>query len=525
MLKLLGKNKMILFKNIKKDTNIKREMIMKIKILITICFLFPLLSFANQTGKSYEEYKVEVQQKLNEKSQELNACRSECKKQHSNYSSYRCDRQVCSSQKLAFDQVRNELDRINMSQHTVNNKSSILSQAENNLNACISRCKNKLTTNNTEEHCRNVVCLNYKKTYDNLVAHSNNIDENKDKAEEDTVSNKVSNQSAKHQVEQARNKMGALAYVAAGTTAYLGYKAAMFASQCGSQNKAACTKVPIFAGMAALGAVQTSKMFKSRSKLNQTCQDLSSNGVCTTYNPEGFANPDQLVPPDPLPPGCEHNPDFCKNPSVLPDDEWLNGNLASFDKLNLVSEKLKKDWTDEDNPFKDANKFSYEKLSKDQKKQIADAMKGFNQQKQDYMNQNDLLGDELFSGDVLNANNTNANGKKGKNGVDEAGVGEEFAFDSPYANLKEGTGSFAANSLKRGKRRKKKSSKDDTMDKMKEIFKKMRGGTDRSTANVESKSVSIGNDYVGVREDNIFLMVHRLNRTLDEKEKRFIVDF
>ena len=514
----------MLLKTIKKDKLMKRERIMKIKTLITICFLLPLLSFANQNGQSFEEYKAELQSKLNEKSQALNTCRSECKEQHSNYSSYKCDNNFCSSQKSAFDQVRNELDRINMSAQTVNNKSSILSRAESNLNSCISRCKKTLTTNNTDEHCRDVVCAAYKKTYENLVAHSNNIDKNKDKAEEDTDSTTESSQSAKNQVEKARNKVNALAYVAAGTTAYLGYKAAMCFSSC--PKGPCCPQAGMFAGMAALGAVQTSKMFKSRSKLNQTCQDLSSNGVCTTDNPNGLSNPDQPIPPDPLPPGCEHNPEFCENPNILPVDAWpSDGTSPSLDKLplaSIVSDKLKKDWTDENNPFKDANKFSYEDLSKDQKKSLDNAMKGLNQKKQDYMDQNGLFGDDLMN--ALNSKDVDAKGKKGKNGVDDE-AGEEFAFDSPYANLKEAAGSFAANSLKQRRKRKNKSSNDDTMDKMKEMLKKMRGGRDRSTANVEAKSVSIGNDYVGVREDNIFLMVHRLNRKLDEKEKRFIVDF
>ena len=42
---------------------------------------------------------------------------------------------------------------------------------------------------------------------------------------------------------------------------------------------------------------------------------------------------------------------------------------------------------------------------------------------------------------------------------------------------------------------------------------------------VATKSVAIGKDHVGVREDNIFIMVHRMNRRLDEEESYFIKDF
>ena len=510
---------------------------MKTKILMILFLSTPLLSFSSplENDPAFVKHKEQLNQDLNEKRKALSSCHAECRKQYQNFDLWQCNSGMCSSQKIAFDKAQKELDEIAMSQSVVDNKEASLDGMKNQWQACTNRCLNKPNNQHSADHCRDVICKDLKDQYEGYKAQSESMDENNEKLEDGkTAENPEGNEAVVNQVREKRDKVGALAYVAAGTTAFLGYKAAKCCSA------TFCSSCPMYVGMTALAGAQTAKMFKKRDSLNETCRDLSTNGICNPISPDEVENPDNPIPPDPLPPGCEYAPEVCRggdpsnpSPTIDPSEisqvttpDYPTGSFAGGETLTpeMLGEifKPKGGWPKGENPFKDSEEFDYDSLSADQKQEINDAMKGFNQRKKSYMAQNGLLDSGDSSGGL---NSGSDDDKKGQGGLLAENEFDEVDLSSGFPQVKDGSGSLAGGSVNSGSRRRRVAGKEpNTIDKMKEMLKKM-SGSDKNKGDLSDMSVSIGNDYVGVREDNIFLMVHRMNRKLDEQHRRFIIDF
>ena len=286
-------------------------------------------------------------------------------------------------------------------------------------------------------------------------------------------------------------------------------------------------------------------MTKEKS-LVQTCAGLSSNGFCNPLDPKNpEKNPDEPLVPDPLPPGCEFNIALCNDdiyngcvpgdsncdPSQpgltpVPDGSITGGGTSNIPDVLADAFKPKGGWSEGKNPFEDNEEFDYNNLNAEQKSQINDAMKGFNQKKKDYMAKNGLLGSGKLGSDDTGSNSDSDSSKNGKNKADllAENLSDELDLSAGFSQMKEDpSGSLAGSQVSNRRRRTAGKNKPNTIDKMKEMLKKMRGSDQGDLKS--SMSVSIGNDNVGVREDNIFLMVHRMNRKLDEEQRRFIIDF
>ena len=526
--------------------------------LLSLAF-FNVMANINQDA-SVIAHKEKLRKELQNKSDILSACLKDCSTTSPNLSKIQCESQKCSSQKNAYNQVRQKINEINMSQNVVNTKQSSLNQMLGRWNTCQSRCQNDPNTNHSADHCKNVVCEREKKSYNSYKQASDTMNENLDKINKDNKDNKDNNgnvaqgedtSAVVNQIRKTKDKVGVLGYVAAGTTAFLGYKAAVCAGSC--PGGTCCTQAPLFGAMAVAAGVQTAQMFKKRNDLNQTCLQLSSSGSC--LSPEvsncpgiiigGVCQPnsslaDCLSPNvvingecQPPAPGCELNPSssFCNNPSTFttgdncpPGDPscklstGLDGVTSSTKALTAgVVESLSKEfkpkggWPDGKNPFKDNEELDYNNLSEGQKATLAKAMKGFNQKKNDYIAQNNLLEDSDESSGLLAENSEEP----------------ELDLSAGFPGVKDSSSSaLAGKSMNKMRRKKRGRGPDSTIDKMKEMLQKL--GASRGEGkgqDLSQMSVSIGNDNVGVREDNIFLMVHRMNRSLDEEHSLFIADF
>lgn len=510
---------------------------MKIKVLIMTLFSVPLLSWSSslREDSNFAAYKSRLQQDLQQKTRELNVCRAECRQTYSYYTKTECDRQVCHSQKTAYNQVKGELDKISGARHALDTRQATVNQMLNRWNACQSRCRNDSNTEHNAQHCRDVICANEKRTYESYRAEADRTDDNLEKAERDqetAPSSSKKSEAVVNQIRSTRDKVGVLGYVAAGTTAFLGYRAAVCASQCGGMGGGGCCyQAPMYGVMASLGAVQTSQMFKKRKSLNQTCRDLSSNGYCSPVDPNG-GDPDVLKPPNPLPPGCKANPSLC-NPNVyLPSapcsagdpncakpgqNNPAPGSLAGNepDPAEILAKAFEPEggWPDGKNPFEDNEEFDYNSLSSEQRGALEKAMKNFNQQKKNYMAQNGLLDDSK-------------NGRKKGGVLATAELLEDIDLSAAFNQIKEAdTGSLTGKASNRGRKRAGGRGPASNIEKIQQMLLGGLKGANEGSGNLSGMSVSIGNDNVGVREDNIFLMVHRMNRKLDEEQGRFIVDF
>ena len=540
---------------------------MKVKFLGLIFLSIPLMSLSSpvyenlqEDNAGYSEAKNQAKQIYDQKSQALSSCQSECRQSNPTYNNTQCDTLMCSSQKRAYNEAKNKFDAFdaNINIGSKVGRESGINQAESNWERCQSQCRMR-SDKPSVEYCRDVVCKKNKDNYEALQAHSKNMDENLENYEDnqnnpDRQVAEGTGEAVVNQVRDKRDDVGALSFIAAGTTGFLTMKCISCSSQCGCGigSCGCCPQAGMYCAMAGMAAIQTAKMFKKRKDLNQTCRDLSSNGVCSVDSPrDGGQPPDALNPPDPLPPGCEYDFSLCEESTYTPtrpcppgdsscSDSYIGKGpgLPNFDDsdnpnnpiIGTLATKFKSEvGPGAKNPFLTDQPFEYSNLTDEQKEQLNAGMKGFNQRKKNYMAQRGLSGDtSLESGTGIGFSDSDETGKEGEDLLAENFFDDEIDLSAGFPTTKDPSGSLTGNSGRvggsSGRRRVRGRDPASTIDKMKAMLKKMSGG-DANGKGLGKKSVSIGNDSVGVREDNIFLMVHRMNRKLDEQEKRFIVDF
>ena len=163
---------------------------MKIKTLIILLSSVSFLSVFSapiDQNSGYLEHKQQAQKVLTEKTNALNTCRADCRKTYSYYTQSKCDSQVCSSEKSAFNEARQKVDEIHMSKNVVKQKESTLAGMENQWGACTARCLNKPNNQHSSEHCKNVICEGFKNQYESHKAESDNMDENRKKIEDESA--------------------------------------------------------------------------------------------------------------------------------------------------------------------------------------------------------------------------------------------------------------------------------------------------------------------------------------------------
>ena len=410
--------------------------------------------------------------------------------------------------------------------------------------ACVRTCIAD-SPNQQDKHIRcesKPRCLALKKEYQDAQRIMDNtnaaLKANADQAEDSEdagVNTQLGNQ---------KKRNSALAWVGAGTTAFLGYKTNACFSSC---SFGACGGCFALAGLTATAGLQTIKMFDKSRGIGDTQEDISGNkdtadrfcvpnpveddpefcqgdrlSFCmslacsssdTTTPPEAGQTPRVTAggPGDSGTPGPmnPYQPGVDDSTTSLPPDFSTDAFIANLGKKF----EPKGGWPAETggNPFKKAAEdgFSYEKLSDEQKAEINKAMKGFNQRKKAFMAKHGLLNDKK---------------SKDKLAKKEDIPQESFDVAADFSEIiEEASDPNGDTGNSRGRGRSSKSKKPpNTADKIQAMLMQM---SRKPTSKKAPRSVVLKNEKVGVREDNIFLMVHRMNRRLDEEDKYFINDF
>ena len=339
------------------------------------------------------------------------------------------------------------------------------------------------------------------------------------------------NESVVKQIKRAKKKTNTMAYLGAATTAFLTYKAAACCSKTG------CSMCPAWVTMAGLAALQTKNMFNQRDKFGATqmalCEQNSSEAACGSDSPNGG---DPL--PDP-PESCKTNPDLeCeKIVKIIEDDSKNKGNNNNqpgqlpgvcagsncFTGSKLTSKLLdvykpdKKKWPhhvkkalENGTPFD--KQWLDENVPPQHKKHINKMLGNLRNQNKDYLAKAGIAGDGSdFGSDTLSDEGA---------GASAASAGAANKDSNAFSGSKDSGSSsaYAGNESGRSLSGRKKNS---LARQMEDMMKKLYGGKGGGSA-LKEKSVSFGDDIVGVLEDNIFMMVHRRHRNLDEERKAFI---
>ncbi|MDE0092149.1 MAG: hypothetical protein OXN83_02550, partial [Oligoflexia bacterium] len=335
----------------------------------------------------------------------------------------------------------------------------------------------------------------------------------------------------------------------------------------------------LLTGMAAAAGLQTAKMFQKRNDLGQTAYAMCASahdpncpsgdgneeeeeelkiGMPPGCEEAGLSSqkcakvvqivnqpPEECPPDDPNYPNCENKD---KDPNSLkpnmPGSGFGPGSLTGSTSEQEIREKLshmfqpKGGWPDGKNPWVGTESFDYDKLSPSKKRYANQLMTGLNQRNKDFLNKKGLntdaggldsegsdgLGNEGSEGDLASQGGLGNEGSEGdlasQGGLgskEKSGVSASFSKESDGARALAGSEDDRAGGGQRPK-----SSIAQQMQAMLQKMKGKAGGAGASSGYLGDKSVLVGSDHVGVREDNIFMMVHRMNRKLDEKENRFL---
>lgn len=423
-------------------------------------------------------------------------------------------------------------------------KASYVQELQNQLDSCRSKCQAQHTkkTNQmcgadycsrayTNEECDQEFCYTQKLNYDN---HKRALDNMLAAREQHENLTQGQEEAPLEQVQKQKKETNILAYVGAGTTAFLGYRATTCCAK-----KPPCAQCATLLGMTALAGRQTTKMFSKKDELGATAQALCArvdDPSCSFYKDQ---NGDKEEIPI-MPPGCQQVPsEICEtvisqfetpppgecppeDPNCLSSENPNAPNMPGRDPVSRLTGdtrftdafKPKEGWPNGINPFADidSSTFDYDKFTPSQKKQAKQIMAGLNKKNKAFLDKHGLSGDsnsgdesETVSGAIkkeANKDSGEVSAKFDSGGTDESS--RSLSGDSPTISASPKTKSIA--------------------EQMKDMLKKLheRGGNSKGVGFLGDKSVLVGNDNVGVREDNIFMMVHRMNRKLDEKEQRFI---
>ena len=353
--------------------------------------------------------------------------------------------------------------------------------------ACAAKC--------TEPQCEATKCSGFKQKHDNhkqkLADAEAALRELGDK-DEDTGDDVVA------KVKATSKKTNALAIVALTTTVGLGYTCHSYEACCNPWSGYCCKMAyGLFCPMTALAGIQTAQMFKKKRQLDKTACDMMEAGTCGNDG-DGDKDDDKDDDDDEK----EEDPDpelseVCSDKNCEPVMSVVNPDTMSdafiggdtFFKNLKQALKLKK------NPFKDYKKFDYNKLTKKQKKAIQKVMGPINEKNKAFLAKHGIDLEEDSSSVV----------------ADGSGLSGTFTGGESNSHHLMAQADSESTGLK------KKNPFTDKMKKMWGNFYGKGGGKDF----LSDKSVQIGDDLVGVSEDNIFKMASRRHRAMD-RENYFI---
>ena len=445
----------------------------------------------------------------------------------------------------------------------IRDKEASVQQMRNKWNSCRTTCKASCRTqcvggssldhqnclsSCTDEKCDSGQCYAQKLNYE---THKKKLDDmNQSQNEFEKSKQEPESNSPLRQVQSKKKKTNLLAYVGVGTTAFLGYKAKTTCSSCcWTSHPSCCGQCSILIGMATAAGVQTATMFQKKDELGRTadamcstandpscqsedggseekdedfdlglvggCQLTSTQQCIDTYlavnPPEGECPPDQ--------PNCKSQQSL-SGPD-MPGGGYpggfgsLTGNDDFSNRLGNAF-KPKGGWPNGENPFVGTERFDYNKLSPKQKKMADSVMADLNKKNKAFLDKHGLSSPSEGMGGTAGESMEIAGGLDGK------GAGSSSGVPAKFQEMADGSRSIAGsedNTAGRGKPK-----TNSIAEQMQDMLKKMHGMADGSkggSGHLGDKSVLVGNDNVGVREDNIFMMVHRMNRKLDG-QSRFI---
>ena len=444
------------------------------------------------------------------------------------------------------------VDQVSNTNNNINHGAEIQS-ARRDLDRCRERrCGRNCRQNKDEEvcereepipteECDRSYCSTEKKQLEKLIQAKKEIDASKEALKEGE--NEHAGNSSIAQVRNKKKNMGLYKMLGVGTTAFLGYKTKTACACCKgcTGSCSCCTMCPIYGVMTGLAGYQTLKMFDKKDDLQKTEDDICiAKGMCQTGAGGGKKEEEEEeFCPKPVPKhicgqmqdnfkllntvkndDCSPNDPDCDptdtNPAKLPpglgDDGTNITGITDISEMLGDTFKPEEGWPEGVNPFSDSGQFNYNELPKDKKKKIDDMLSGLNKQKQDFMSQNGLGGLDSDSDSDSDSDNQGLFGASGSG----ANKGVSAAFKGGEDDGSRFLSGLTGNS---GSRPRKSSS---LAEQMQNMLKKMREGKNKDEFGfLGDQSVKIGRDNVGAREDNIFHMVHRMNRKLDG-EKRFI---
>ena len=382
------------------------------------------------------------------------------------------------------------------------------------------------------------------------------------KAKHDESEEDVTGNSSIAQVRKKKKNMDLYRAMGVGTSAFLWKLYSVNYACCGPQEPSCCSRMKMYGKLATVATGQTAIMLAKKDKLQKTEDDMCiAKGMCQEGDGLGLGEGEGVGEGE----GkkvCENKGAYwkwdgkeCKCPSpykidqakcrekteeeyfcpvrkelceeverkiekVIETDPTKPPGLGADPGTNInpkaISEMVGHVFKPEGgwpkglgDPFSDSGTYNYDKLPKDVKKQLDN----LNKQKQDFMNKNGL-GGALDSSQDSDSDNQGLLGASGTSSGSGKGVSAAFKGGED-----DGSRSLSALTGNSGSRPRKSSS---LAEQMQNRLKAMHGGKNKNKFGfLGDKSVKIGRDNVGVREDNIFHMVHRMNRKL-EGEKRFI---
>ena len=424
------------------------------------------------------------------------------------------------------------------------------------LDICPSQCnnfirKNRANGNNTclfrtdpfDKYSRGF--QNNKGEKQSLREEANDYKESNSKGASNTISPNSVNQGTSNssiaQVRKKKKKMALYAMLGLGTTAYFIHKARTCSSGCGW-----------WYALAAVAGAQSIAMLKKRSELQKTQDDLcigeghcdiqakpEEEIDCEAENIEDWCpkdtpeeecietckvakeeyqkekkrkekkerekEEDEECPIDD--PDCDSNNEDTmtgKNPLGL---SAFTGNIDSgkaFQKRLSEIFKPKEGWPNGENPFLNSENIDFNKMPKD----IKNHLDNLNRQRQGFMNNNGL-----GSGSGFNQDFDGDSDNEGLLGDDSSKGGASANFKAGSDDGSRSITGFAGNSDPSPRR------SSSLAEQMKNMLKKMHNRKNKDDFRyLDNEAFRTG---FGLREDNIFHIVHRMNRRLEE-DRRFI---
>lgn len=376
------------------------------------------------------------------------------------------------------------------------------------------------TTNDDLQACQRTgrECTEEQAAYDEAQENLNKLDSDMNDFKALDELNRSDKESALTEVQKERRRQRLYATVAAAGTVALTYKATQ---ECGGSGGMSPTCY-IYIGLATMAGMQTVKMWNKERELGDTekglCDFNPSNSACNGYgdpknNPDNNPgnNPKNPTPP---PPGAKQNPRLytrltpplnnSQNTFCTPGEIGCS-NIAypwppSDDKIR---EMIEGETGVPDPDGKKGDGFSYETLNPKEKADVDSFLKKMNDEGMNYLQEQGIDVDEID--------------ESKKNTL----LGSAPSTSGSFSGGGSKGRSLASSPLPVVRKKKKLALSDEMSGMLKKFQNSLAGGG--ANNDFSKKSVQVGSDVVGVREDNIFMMVHRRHRALDGSG-RFIKD-